>query len=150
VKTKIGDLESEMEKMRGAIKTGQLYQMAPKAPKPTTPLPANGDKTTAKPETKPPENKTPETVPPAPGSPSPVPPMTTIPNSPSPSTPVQPVPSTVTPPTPFITPMAPLNSTEETTLSDVELDALFSKSLESMVYEDQIDTMINEFLLSLK
>jgi len=46
--------------------------------------------------------------------------------------------------------MAPLNSTEETTLSDVELDALFSKSLESMVYEDQIDTMINEFLLSLK
>ena len=67
---------------------------------------------------------------------------------PTPST-ANPVTSTNTVSTPvMITTMTqPIN---EQNLSDREIDELLSKSLESLFIEQNIDTMINEFLLSLK
>jgi len=152
VKTKIGDMESEMEKIRGAVKTGQMYQMAPKPPKPVAP-PQNGEKTAAKPETTVPPTDKPASTPTTPPPTSPIPntPPTTVPNTQTPN----PLTQVVTPSTSEIKHPVNISPTitvehEDETISDSELDVLFSKSLEALVYEEQIDSMINEFLLSLK
>jgi predicted RNase H-like nuclease (RuvC/YqgF family) len=44
----------------------------------------------------------------------------------------------------------PMQPIVEPNISDKEIDELLSKSLESLVIEQNIDTMINEFFLSLK
>lgn len=129
VKTKIGDLESEMEKVKGSVRTGQIFQAAhqqkipPVPQKPETP----GDKPSTPMQPAPNTSVTPVSFPPISGRTSPIPLSTTS---------VSPVIST---------------SVDQTqTLSDSELDILFGKSMEALFYEEQIDSMISEFLLSLK
>jgi predicted RNase H-like nuclease (RuvC/YqgF family) len=100
VKTRIGDLESNLEKNGATIKG----TTAPIKPKPTTEM-------NAKPET--------------------------------PFTPKEPL---VIPPS---RPTA-LHATVIETLNESELDDLLNKSLESLLMEQNIDTMINEFFINLK
>ncbi len=45
---------------------------------------------------------------------------------------------------------APLRTTALETLNDYELDDILNKSLESLLIEQNIDTMINEFFINLK
>jgi predicted RNase H-like nuclease (RuvC/YqgF family) len=58
-----------------------------------------------------------------------------------------PISTTVTIEAPILTPMRYTNEPE---LSETQIDQVLSKSLESLLIEQNIDTMINEFFLSLK
>jgi archaellum component FlaC len=121
VKTRIGDLESVLEKSgvnTGApsapvIKTTPEKKASPEAPK---------DQTTS--------------------------PGTLSPNTPT--TQVTPINEVKTTAPPVVPAQMPMQSNAAPTLSDKEIDELLSKSLESLLIDQNIDNMINEFFLSLK
>jgi hypothetical protein len=142
VKTRIGDLESVMEK--GGLNSGGASTTLVK--KPVSEI---------KPTPEAPKEKTE----------NPIPQVPTVPSIPAtPTNEIKPTPSV--PPVPPITssPVLPLNEIKTTlspiqpqmkpsvvpNLSDRELDELLSRSLESLVIEQNIDNMINDFFLSLK
>ena len=125
VKTRIGDLESILEK--SGVATGGFSPIA--IAKPTT------EKKAA-----------PETSMETTGTPTPP-----VSNTPL-NTPTAPI-NEVKPTVPSVTPLPfsqPIPPTVVSSLSDREIDELLSKSLESLLTEQNIDNMINEFFLSLK
>jgi Flagella accessory protein C (FlaC) len=56
----------------------------------------------------------------------------------------------LTPPSNAIQTPTPLQTTALETVNDYELDDILNKSLESLLIEQNIDTMINEFFINLK
>jgi len=137
LKTKFGDIEAAIEK-------GGTLPIKPKdQPKPPeTKTKPTDSPTTTSPATTPTPAQPPETLT------TPIKPETTTP-IPSPTTP----PTTPVTPTPQTPPTSPLTTTttySTATYTDTDLDVILSKALESILMEQRIDSIMNEFFQELK
>jgi hypothetical protein len=145
MKTKLKDMEAVFEKGGISLPTTPSKDTKPATlePPPTTTAPPVT--TTPAPPTPPQTAPTPDNKPT-----SQAPPGTPPPYTPE-LTPTPPMPTTIPQITPTPTAFQPIqNQPPLPSLSDTDLDILLTKALESFIIDQQIDTIMNDFIHNLK